>query len=46
LLFTYYQIEGLKKIIGDDFDILDIQTFTETEKDDSIYFILSKVANV
>jgi SAM-dependent methyltransferase len=42
LLFTYYQIDGLKKIIGDDFDILDIQTFTEMEKDDSIYFILSK----
>ena len=31
--------------IGDDFDILDIQTFTEIEKDDSIYFILSKVTN-
>ena len=46
LLFMYYQIDGLKKIIGDDFDILDIQTFTEMEKDDSIYFILSKVANV
>ncbi len=45
LLFTYYQIDGLKKIIGDDFDILDIQTFTEIEKDDSIYFILSKVTN-
>ena len=42
LLFTYYQINGLKKIIGDDFDILDIQIFTEIEKDDSIYFILSK----
>jgi len=46
LLFMYYQIEGLKKIIGDDFDILDIQTFTEMEKDDSIYFILSKMVNV
>jgi cyclopropane fatty-acyl-phospholipid synthase-like methyltransferase len=42
LLFTYYQINELKKIIGDDFDILDIQTFTEIEKDDSIYFILSR----
>ena len=43
LLFTYYQIDDLKKIIEDDFDILDIQTFTEIEKDDSIYFILENV---
>jgi len=45
LLFVYYQIDVLKKIIGDDFDILDIQTFTEMEKDDSIFFILSKAEN-
>jgi cyclopropane fatty-acyl-phospholipid synthase-like methyltransferase len=45
LLFIYYQIDELKKIIGEDFDILDIQAFTEIEKNDSIYFILSKVEN-
>ena len=42
LLFTRYQIEGLKEIIGDMFDILAISTYTEMEKDDSIYVVLSK----
>ena len=42
LLFTRYQIEGLKEIIGDVFDILAIGIYTEMEKEDSIYVILSK----
>jgi len=40
LLFTYYEIEDLKKITEDDFEILAIETYTEMEKDDSIYVIL------
>ena len=42
LLFTRYQIDGLKEIIGDNFDIVAINTYTEIEKDDSIYVMLSK----
>ena len=41
LLFTRYQIDGLKEIIGDVFDILAINTYTEMEKGDSIYVVLS-----
>ena len=32
MLFTRYQIDELKKIIGDDFDILLIETYTENGK--------------
>jgi len=42
LLFTKYQIDTLKEIIGDFFDILTINTYSEMEKNDSIYIILSK----
>ena len=42
LLFTRYQIDGLKQIIGDLFDILSINIYTEFEKDDSIYIVLSR----
>ncbi|MGI9566053.1 MAG: class I SAM-dependent methyltransferase [Nitrosopumilus sp.] len=42
LLFTKYQIDGLKERIGDNFDILAINPDTEIEKDDSIYVMLSK----
>ena len=41
LLFTKYQIDGLKEIIGDNFDILTIHIYAEMEKDDSIYVVLS-----
>ena len=40
LLFTKYQSDGLKKIIGNLFDILRIEIYTEMEKDDSLYVIL------
>ena len=40
MLFTKYQIDDLKEIIGDNFEILDINTYTEMEKDDSIYVVL------
>ena len=42
LLFTKYQIDGLKEIIGDAFDVLKIKEYTEMEKNDSIYVILRK----
>ena len=40
LRFVYYEIDQLKKIIGKNFDIVKIKTFTEMEKNDSIYVIL------
>lgn len=40
LLFTKYQNNDLKEIIGDIFDILKIGTYTEMEKDDSLYVVL------
>ena len=40
LLFTKYQIDGLKEIIGDNFDILSMDIYTEMEKNDSIYAVL------
>ena len=40
MLFTKYQIDGLKEIIGNNFEILTIETYTEMEKDDSIYVVL------
>ena len=42
LLFTYYQIEDLKKIVENEFEIIEIATYTEIDKDDSIYVILRK----
>ncbi len=42
LLFTKYQVEGLKEIIGNSFDILAMNVYTEMEKDDSIYVVLRK----
>ena len=42
LLFTYYNIKELKKIVKSNFDILTIETYTEIEKDDSIYTVLKK----
>jgi len=42
LLFTKHQIDGLKEIIGDNFDILLMSIYTEIEKDDSIYVVLRK----
>jgi len=35
--------EQLKKIIGIHFDILEIKTFTEMEKNDSIYVVLKNI---
>lgn len=43
LLFVYYEMDKLEKIIGNNFDILQMKTFTEMEKDDSIYVVLKKI---
>jgi len=43
LRFVYYEIEQLKKIIGNNFDILEIKAFTEMEKNDSIYVVLKNI---
>ena len=40
LLFTYYEIDDLTKIINSDFDILELKTYAEFEHDDSIYAVL------
>ena len=40
LLFTYYEKEDLKKLVESNFEILALETYTEMEKDDSIYVIL------
>ena len=42
LIFTKYQIDSLKEIIGYNFDILSMSIYTEMEKDDSIYVVLRK----
>jgi len=43
LRFVYYEIAQLKKIIGNNFDVLEIKVFTEMKKNDSIYVVLKKV---
>ena len=40
LLFTYYEINDLKKMAESDFEILVLEIYTEMEKDDSIYAVL------
>jgi len=40
LLFTYYEMNDLKKMTESNFDVLTIETYAEMEKDDSIYVIL------
>ncbi|MDH3313936.1 MAG: class I SAM-dependent methyltransferase [Nitrosopumilus sp.] len=42
LLFIKYQIDSLKEIVGDNFDILLMRIYTKIEKDDSIYVVLRK----
>ena len=42
LLFVYYTEKTILKMIGSDYEILDIQKFSEMEKDDSMYIILRK----
>lgn len=40
LLFVYYELETLRDIFEPDFEILAMETYSELEKDDSIYAVL------
>lgn len=40
LLFTYYETGDLKKRVESNFDMLAMETYTEMERDDSIYVVL------
>ena len=40
LLFTYYEIEDLKKLTESNFDVLVSETYTEIETNDSIFTVL------
>ena len=42
LLFVYYEMETLRGIFEPDFEILAMETYSELEKDDSIYTVLKK----
>ena len=42
LLFVYYTKEKLENIVRSDFDIVEIDLYTETEVNDSLYMILKK----
>ena len=42
LRFVYYSEETILKMISSDFDVLEIQRYSEMEKNDSIYIVLRK----
>ncbi|MEQ8676515.1 MAG: class I SAM-dependent methyltransferase [Aggregatilineales bacterium] len=42
LQFTYYTEEKLQEIIGESYDIVEMQRYTEMDEDDSIYILLRK----
>lgn len=42
LRFTYYTEARLRKVIGNDFEIIEIERYKEMEDDDSIYALLKK----
>lgn len=42
LFFQYYEIKELKDMVKEDYDMLELKTYTEMEKDDSIYVVLKK----
>ncbi len=44
LLFTKYQVEDLKELIKNYFEVLSINTYTEMEKEDSIYVIMKSIS--
>ena len=46
LRFVYYEKSELKKLIGKNFDILEIKVFTEIEKNDSIYLVLKNPVGI
>lgn len=42
LFFQYYEIEELQDMVKDDYEVLELKTYAEMEKDDSIYVVLKK----
>jgi len=42
LLFVYYTKETLTNIVRNDFDIIEMNSYTEMEEEDSLYMILKK----
>ncbi|MBI9103049.1 MAG: class I SAM-dependent methyltransferase [Spirochaetales bacterium] len=40
LLFTYYKPDDILRLIPDDFELLEMERYTEFEKEDSFYIIL------
>ena len=42
LLFVYYEMEKLREIFEPDYEILELKTYTEDQKDDSIYAVLKR----
>ena len=42
LLFVYYTRENLTNIVRNDFDIIEMNFYTEMEEEDSLYMILKK----
>ncbi|MGI9567742.1 MAG: class I SAM-dependent methyltransferase [Nitrosopumilus sp.] len=42
LFFQYYEMKELEDMVKDDYEILELKTYTEMEKDDSIYVVLKK----
>lgn len=42
LHFEYYTEATLKATIGDEYDVIAVERYTESEKDDSLYIVLKK----
>lgn len=42
LRFVYYSESALRALMGSDYDILDVQRYTEIEPEDSFYIVLRK----
>ena len=40
LRFVYYTEETFRKIVGNEYEILDLKKYSEMEKDDSLYAVL------
>ena len=42
LLFVYYELGSLRELFERDFEVLELEVYTEDQKDDSIYAILRR----
>ena len=43
LRFVYYTEESLTKLVGPEYEVLDLQCYEEMEPDDSLYLLLRKL---